>query len=194
MRAEDPYLAAFHPRFGVVRNVDLLDLRIVVLFGQCVEQPVDVVLLPSGAFQVVDRGEQVGERLVVVSSEVGETVVGQHDLGGLLVVHVDRRGLDRLPSEFFRGHVGVVPGEDLEIVRGVGADIDNDRPVLAAFAQAFRDCVHVAATRVRVVGAQILQPECFDLELAHFAVLLPKLARARDGVVIIAGRGSRPRG
>ena len=77
-------------------------------------------------------------------------------------------------------------------MRGMGADVDDDRPVLAAFAQAFRNCVHVAATRVRVVGVQILQPECFDLELAHFAGLLPKFARARDGVVTFAGRGRRP--
>ena len=85
----------------------------------------DGVLVEAGAVQaVVDRDpvEEVQQLGVVGSGQLGDPVVGDQDLAGLVLVEVDVDDGDLGGLQHLAGQPGVVPGHD---VAGVLLDVDG---------------------------------------------------------------------
>jgi hypothetical protein len=187
MLAQHPDFAALHTLRSIIGHLDILNLRIVSLRLQRGGKLIHIILRPAQSIETAHIRQQSGKRLVIVAAQVGETIVGQHDLRRLVIIHIDRGRLNRLPTELLRRQIRVIAGENLVIVGGVRADVDHDGPILAARLQRFGDGIHIAAPRILVIRAQVGDFERLHLQIRHDGSVP---ARARWGGQIRRERNS----
>lgn len=138
------------------RHVVLLEWRGLEL----VEQLVDRALVVARAVEILDRVEQLEQRLAVVVGEVARAVVGEHDPPCELLVGIDVGDRELLPAELARRQERVVSGEHLH-----RPAVDDHALVDAVGLDALLEDVEVAAAWVAGVGPKLGDGDRRRLEL-----------------------------
>src|SRR5437870_2935138 len=89
--------------------------------------------------------------MAVIAAQLVQAVVHQHDSTGLVVVTVNKRRGNLLPTQRLRRLPGVVASQ-----HHAGGALHHDRPILAMLTEAFFDGVDPATARVARVRADAM--------------------------------------
>lgn len=119
----------------------------------------------TGAGQIVDIGEQLGERRLVVAAEVRKTIIRHHDRPGSLLVDVDDSHIHVIQPDRARRCQGVVTGKDLHRPASVRPAVDHQRPVLPTRAQRLRNTSYITAARILLVRVQLVDVDAAVLDV-----------------------------